>query len=599
MKITYKAVTSTCTLILFSNVFAVDIGVIPDTNCPANSESISIYMDDEDTRNNSRLTGWVGATQSSTRFQFCRVNGDMFEPLSNNEDYAVLKLSDSCPNNSIEFNRYFDNEDSRNNNHFTGNIFPNSVSRNTNLKFCYFKGANSGMDSFPDIGVEYGVFAPRNFSKSLASGTIYTDDEDNNNANGLNTHGHAAIKAIIYGKANTVLNLHKVETQGGYRYPESTQFTRVSTSNIVAPNLGSSYIEPNFNTQVTRISDRANQNVNNINRHPITKNGGAWNSDSSILKMGYRLYNATTFEELNVTKNKSNSSSLLGSPNSSDIRWSKTDPQILYIIDSDQKLIKVTINNDLTQISSLPLKDFGEYTDISFGNGEGSLSINDRVLLTAKKANDQNVYVIVYDLKNNQVIGTPHALPLTRWGADFDWASLSAKGNYIVVNINTGRGNQGIYRYNINFSNWTKLDSISSHGDLGINKNGQDVYVQFYFSGAEGRGIFSLNLSNGQKTRLVERVSSYGGGHISCQNYKRPGWCYVATEQEGFREVFALKLDGSKTVQRFAQTHGATDPADGSQKYASHVNVSPHGNAVIFETDWAGLPKDTYYVEAP
>ena len=212
MNVVYKAITGTFILTLTPNVFATDIGVIPDTNCPANSESIRIYMDDEDDRNASRREGWVGATQGSTQFRFCRVNGDNFKPLSNNEDYAVLKLSDSCPNNSIEFNRYFDNEDDRNANNFTGNIYPNIVNRNTNLKFCYFEGASYGMDAFPDIGVEYGVFASKNFSKSLASGTIYTDDEDDNNANRLNVHGHNAIKAIIHSGRNTTLNVHKVET---------------------------------------------------------------------------------------------------------------------------------------------------------------------------------------------------------------------------------------------------------------------------------------------------------------------------------------------------------------------------------------------------
>ena len=214
MNIVYKAVTGTFILALSLHIFATDIGVIPDTNCPQNSESISIYMDDEDDNNASKREGWVGATEGGTKFRFCRINGDNFKPLSNNEDYAVLKLSDSCPNNSIEFNRYFDNEDDRNANNFTGNIYPNIVNHNTNLKFCYFQGASYGMDSFPDIGVEYGVFAPENFSKSLESGTIYTDDEDDRNANELNIHGHTAILAIIHGEEDTTLNVHKVEAQG-------------------------------------------------------------------------------------------------------------------------------------------------------------------------------------------------------------------------------------------------------------------------------------------------------------------------------------------------------------------------------------------------
>jgi len=213
MKVINKVLINTCALVLASNIFAADIGVIPDNKCPANSESISIYMDDEDSENNSTLTGWVGATEGGTKFKFCRVDGDMYEPLSNNEGYAVLKLDDTCPSGSIEFNRFFDNEDNNTNNQVSGNIYPNIVKHNTDLKFCYFKGNSNGMDSFPDIGVEYGVFAPKNFSKSLAGGTIHTDDEDKNNANKLNVHGYDEIKDIIHGGGNTDLYVHKVITQ--------------------------------------------------------------------------------------------------------------------------------------------------------------------------------------------------------------------------------------------------------------------------------------------------------------------------------------------------------------------------------------------------
>ncbi len=211
MKVNYKTVVGICALVLSSSIFAADIGVIPDKKCPANSKTITIYMDDEDTSNASKLTGWVGDTSRKTKFKFCRINSEAFKPLSNGEDYAVLQLSESCPADSISFYRYFDNENTHNNNSFTGNIYPNSVGRNTRLKFCYFEGRDQGMDSFPDIGIAYGVFAPKHFSKSLASGTIYTDDENKNNANKLNVYGHNAIKSIIHGTHNTTLHVHKVK----------------------------------------------------------------------------------------------------------------------------------------------------------------------------------------------------------------------------------------------------------------------------------------------------------------------------------------------------------------------------------------------------
>jgi hypothetical protein len=205
------------------------IGVIPnDMSCPTNAngsnELIQIYMDDEDRRNANRREGWRGAISQdrNTLFRFCKVNGDKFKSLNSyGENYAVLKLDKRCPNDSIEFVRYFDNEDSRNANWSSGNIYPNSSTKNTTLHFCFFKGKNSNdntMNSFPEIGIKYGVFAPSNFSKSLESGYLRTDDEDwwNGNklylTNGASSSYYNDIKHIVHGRRNTTMNLSRVRS---------------------------------------------------------------------------------------------------------------------------------------------------------------------------------------------------------------------------------------------------------------------------------------------------------------------------------------------------------------------------------------------------
>jgi len=68
------------------------------------------------------------------------------------------------------------------------------------------------------------------------------------------------------------------------------------------------------------------------------------------------------------------------------------------------------------------------------------------------------------------------------------------------------------------------------------------------------------------------------------------GWCYVTTREEGFREIYALKLDGTldKTVQRFTQTHG--------NWYGG--SVSPDGTKVVFTNYWSADQRDTFIAEA-
>jgi hypothetical protein len=175
-----------------------DVGIIPERGygCPAGSDEIRIRMDDEDSGNANRQSGWIGKTRSdgqtaNTLFVFCRVNGDLLRPLSGAsnasdmaDDYAVLKLGTTCPAGAQEFWRYFDNEDSGNGNYTVGVIAPNTSNQyGTRLYFCLFRYAPVGvstMEGFPNLGLPYGVFAPADFSRGISRGYVRTDDEDNN-----------------------------------------------------------------------------------------------------------------------------------------------------------------------------------------------------------------------------------------------------------------------------------------------------------------------------------------------------------------------------------------------------------------------------------
>ena len=132
-----------------------------------------------------------------------------------------------------------------------------------------------------------------------------------------------------------------------------------------------------------------------------------------------------------------------------------------------------------------------------------------------------------------------------------------------------------------------KLANQGEHGDIGVDSHNKEVYVQFEF-GPEN-GIWSYRLDDGKRTRLLP--SKYNGGHVSCRNFKRKGWCYLSTSEEGYKEVFALKLDGSGIVNRFAQTHAVG--------FGSQVGVNPDGTKVLFMSNWGkkGDVVDTYQAE--
>lgn len=199
-----------------------DVGVLANGACP---NPVTIYMDDEDSSNNSSLTGWYGSTNSQTRFQFCRVDGSVFTGTGwcNAGEYAVLKLGTTCPNGSVELSRYFDNEDSGNNNSNSGNIAPSTQNgAGTTLRMCAFTryplakcSADSPVVEFPNVGFSYGVFADPGVYGALQTGQIYTDDEDSGNNNAWNlsqlqSWQVTAVQKFLYGGNNTVLETARV-----------------------------------------------------------------------------------------------------------------------------------------------------------------------------------------------------------------------------------------------------------------------------------------------------------------------------------------------------------------------------------------------------
>ena len=92
--------------------------------------------------------------------------------------------------------------------------------------------------------------------------------------------------------------------------------------------------------------------------------------------------------------------------------------------------------------------------------------------------------------------------------------------------------------------------------------------------------------------------SPYGGGHISCRNTKRKGWCYITANTDsngnGLKDIFALKIDGTgdENVEHFSQSHINTGFHD------TYGGTSPDGTKVIFNSHWRTNAIDTFIAEA-
>ncbi len=409
---------------------------------------------------------------------------------------------------------------------------------------------------------------------------------------------------------------------GGKVYPDDTVFDDQQEANVAEPNYLASYIDPVFGNRVTRITDRANQNANAHN-YPKTQ---SWNADMTLIRLGYRLYNADDFSESPLTTNQHLRGSL------TEMKWSSYEPNVFYGIDvrADRFVfMKATIDNQNNTITytDMPNATFmkSEYDELKLGKYEGNLDDQDNYVVFAGRKKDTNrVTLIVYHLKDNygtdyNTIEAQKTFNDMKWYVEdddgnfnpndssgdnqmLDWASISALGNYVIVNYRSKKDDPEqeytIEQYDRDLNHIRRLAEDAAHGDLGLDVDDKEVYVQFGFgtlNGEDNTGIWMYPLDGSARVRLLP--DKYNGGHISCRNYQRPGWCYANTRYlwngSGVREAFALKLDDSETVERFAQTHNSTGNAGYTQ-----VGVSPDGTQVLFASDWGDgqLPEDTFLV---
>jgi len=382
------------------------------------------------------------------------------------------------------------------------------------------------------------------------------------------------------------------------RYPKIKKITARSVDNNVnKPENNKNSVDHHNNTVIKKVIKKDSS----ISSYPKVQ---SWNKNMTLLRISNRLYNANTLEESSLTsKYFSNSTAYKGLclRYSDYFRWSNTQSDIFYVLNSSQQFVRGEITDNTVDCTNV-IQSFAEYELVHMGPYEGNIDYNDKyVVFIAKKSHRDNVYVILFDIEEEKRVWTKE-LRNNKWLnikgkweiSSLDWLSVSPSGKYILIN----ERDKGMYRYDINFKNRVKLQykyknklhTQGGHGDMGYDMDGNEVFVQFI----AGLGIYQFSLEN-PKERGKKIFNLYGGGHVSCRNSERRGWCYITTHKEKYRDVFALKLDGSEDemVQNFTQSHML---ADLDKIYGG---PSPDGTMVIFNSDWGSNNKskiDTFVV---
>ena len=314
------------------------------------------------------------------------------------------------------------------------------------------------------------------------------------------------------------------------------------TNPRIRPEYLGSYTERLEGNTVYRISDKdafgcdCSKLVHNYTKLQT------WNSDGTLLKTAgwsSNILNADSFD-VNRTVNART-------------LWSNTEPYETYDAHQNRFYKRNIITN-----TEVLYHEFKDYDSVSTGYGEGNLSNDDKYLVFIG-TKDNNRYILVFNMITKRVEATK---PIYNYG--IDWAGVSQLGNYVVV-VYSSEGTssyRGSKSYTIDLQNERHLYNGHPHGDLAIDTDGNEVFATR--TPISGYALSYADLRTGEVKGMFPTANIKGlyGGHISSRNIDYPGWVLV-TEQghktdmnrSSFnREVFAVKLDQSGDVMRFAKT---------------------------------------------
>lgn len=376
--------------------------------------------------------------------------------------------------------------------------------------------------------------------------------------------------------------------------PAPVEKDRVIVPSVPRPEYLKHFVDSMFGTTVTRVSDRVAFGSDlQVLRHSYSKNQ-PWNANESYLLLNYKypaaLLDARTYRFIRWVRQPSQSV------------WSNVNPSLMYgIVSNTNRFVRLNINQGKAYTV---LHKFTEYDRISFGEWEGNLSNNDRyAALVGLKAGKLDF--LIYDLLTDRVTSRKTQPEGTTIGssdtATINNISMSQSGKYVVVQYNQqGQGLQrGIQLLDRSLNFVRQLSPKGgTHFDSCVDANGSEVIVV-----QDKTNIVSVRYSNGKKTTLLPASQVTFNIHISCRNLNRRGWAYIS-EFAGTPDpkkitpdrTFALKLDGSGTIEQFAPPHHSRNKAYERQP---HSVPNRNGTKVLFASDWGNPagPVDTYITE--
>jgi hypothetical protein len=234
------------------------------------------------------------------------------------------------------------------------------------------------------------------------------------------------------------------------------------------------------------------------------------------------------------------------------------------------------------------LNPLSGYSKADIGVNKGNLSDDGTMVVIAATRSDGKQVIFAYDLVSGKKYPD---IDMSGW-YELGWTTISPAKKYI---ISYSAKTSGTNKHRLIFTldgqlvqSWTEYER-PGHGDFGLDKNGDEVFIGRSKSPPEQWQIIARRLVDGQVTVLSQPCFA---SHVSKRNLLDPDWLFATFTPRDLRpgfapytgEIAALSMDGKQTARRLVQTHAApngylTEP---------HGSPSPDGRRVIFASNWGG-----------
>ncbi|MBD3376642.1 hypothetical protein GF406_16525 [candidate division KSB1 bacterium] len=396
--------------------------------------------------------------------------------------------------------------------------------------------------------------------------------------------------------------------------------------------VGDHYIDPVFNTRVTRITnshefgnDVLGGYFNNSEVSVFNKDGSLFITTEAIWIDGERklaayLYNGRTGERLKS----------LGTNNMQPwwIRWALaghyTQNGQKISFDPNTHFYKYHGNEirlyDVQTMNYTVLRKFSEYTAIGPAGGEGDLSDDGRYWVLDGDAKEIFVYDLIDDIKYPVSTFNLGTLGANGSAEGLDYAAISPSGKYVVVcwstkpSLQRGHGIE-VYDKEWNFQRQVYPDII--HWELGIDSFGHEViytvagfaFPEFFSSyGVNPGDVISIRLSDGY-IRLLLRMDPWapqvmsachsvtGGDNVFVSFYPRvenpllDGWAPF------WGEIVQIPSDGSQNVNRLVHHRSRRIEGKIEKYWQPDAVVNRQGDRILFRSTFIYDIADVYMLE--